>query len=222
MFGKKIIGIHMKIVLVNLTKGGVAKTTLATNLATHYNSNSKDVTLIDMDLIQKSSYAWSKNNKDIRCFLNPTVSAIQSILKDDNDETVTIFDTGGYDLVTTQALMSACDVVLLPVSMSPIELGSFKILMQKIEDIKKILDKVSMNMIIVPSRIHYSVSSSKINSYFAPLKKLGYSITPPMRWRLAYEKSFMGGGSVVNSKDIKARTEIHQIAEFIDLKLNQS
>ena len=133
----------------------------------------------------------------------------------EDKESVSIFDTGGYDLATTQALISASDVVLLPTNMSSIELQAFVKLMEKIQEIQKILGGDNTNLIVVPTRIHHAISNEAIAAYFEPLKELGYKIAPTIRYRISYQKTYENGGSVVGGADIKARTEIYNLSEYI-------
>lgn len=200
------------IALVNLTKGGVTKTTLATNLSMQFTRDGESVNLVDLDVTQEAAYSWSLQN-DINGFLNPTIDEIAKILED--KESINIFDTGGYDLVSTQALISASDAVLIPTSMSSIETKAFIRLAKKIEDIKQILGKDDLNLIVVPTKIHHATSSEAIAEYFGSLKELGYKIAPSISYRVSYQRAYENGGSVVGGSDAKARTEIKNLAEFI-------
>jgi len=198
--------------IINLIKGGAGKSTLAINLTAALERNNKKVCLIDLDEEQKAAYKWSKNRVNTRCLLAPSTKQISDIIKEYD---YTLFDTGGFDTVSTQALISVSDIILIPTSMSPIETEAFGELIRKLQKIKKILKKEELNVYIVPSRIHTSVSSTKVAKHFDPLNSLGYKITAPIYNRVAYQNSYFNGSDVFKTKDIKAQTEIFTLYESI-------
>ena len=202
----------MNITVANLVKGGVGKSTTAVNLAAQLLSDGESVQLVDLDDEQRAAFEWSEA-AGVPASLNPDSLTLSNLMKSEYD--FTIFDTGGYDLVSTQALISFSDVVLIPTSMSKIETKALIKLAHKITAIKEIVPNGTYNLIIVPSRINPSVSSTKIAEYFAPLKELGYKIAPAIRYRAAYDVTFEDGGSVVGGSDIKARTEIYNLSSYI-------
>ncbi len=202
----------MTIALVNLTKGGVTKTTIATNLSMQFKRDGENVNLIDLDVTQEAAYSWSLEN-EVNGFLNPKPDKIMELLED--TESVNIFDTGGYDLVSTQALICSSNAVLIPTSMSSIETKAFIKLAGKIEAIKDKTGIKDLNLIVVPTKIHHATSSEAINEYFESLKELGYKIAPSISYRVSYQRAFDNGGSVVGGSDAKARTEIKRLTEYV-------
>ncbi|RLA80369.1 MAG: hypothetical protein DRG78_11125 [Epsilonproteobacteria bacterium] len=197
------------IAIVNLIKGGSGKSTLAVNLTAATLRANLNTMLIDLDVEQRAAHKWALK-RNIECQLNPPINKISNIVKSHD---LTIFDTGGYDTGSTQALMTASDVILIPTSMSPIETEAFFELINKINKIKEILKKDDLNIFIVPNRIQPGVTSTKVAAHFAPLKKLGYKIAPTLYRRTAYEKSYANGGSVFEYNDLKAQSEIYNLFE---------
>ena len=207
-----MLGVNKMIIsVVNLIKGGVGKSTIAINLTAMLEHDGKSVKLIDMDEAQGAAYKWSIK-AGINGFFNPTLDELSELIED--KESAFIFDTGGYDLVTTQALMSVSDIILIPTGISPIGIEAFASLIGKIENIKNILDK-QMNLIIVPNMIDTRLKKVSAAKQFTVLKELGYKISPTIHRRVAYEKSYKDGGSVLTHGDIKARTEIYNLSEYI-------
>ena len=195
------------IAIINLIKGGVSKSTLTANLAAAAQRDSKNVMIVDLDTIQKASFKWA-TIRNIPTLLNPPVGNLAKVVQKHD---LTIFDTGGYDTSSAQALMSASDIILIPSSMSPIETEAFYELIHKINKIKEILKKETLNIYIVPTRIHPSISSTSIKDHFQPLEAIGYKIAPTIYLRRAYEKSYANGGSVFESSDNKAQSEIFNL-----------
>jgi len=202
----------MIISVINLIKGGVGKTTIAVNLAAQLVHEGLDVKIIDLDEAQGAAHKWAAH-ANVKSYFNPELKELSNIVQD--KDSFLIFDTGGYDLVSTQALMSVSDVVLIPTSMSPIEVDAFISLMDKTDRIKKLLDNDNINLVVVPNRIDTRLKNITGESFFGNLRELGYKIAPTIHRRVIYEKSYANGGSVVGGSDSKARTEIYMLSEFV-------
>ena len=100
-------------------KGGVGKSTIATNLSVEMGSP-----VIDLDS-QHSCYLFSvlrknEHGKELTVFTPETISEIEKILDDLKSEHV-IIDSGGYDNDVNRFALLISDIVVTPVSPSQIE-----------------------------------------------------------------------------------------------------
>ncbi len=100
-------------------KGGVGKSTIATNLSVEMGAP-----VIDLDS-QHSCYLFSvlrknEHGKELTVFTPETISEIEKILDDLKSEHV-IIDSGGYDNDVNRFALLISDIVVTPVSPSQIE-----------------------------------------------------------------------------------------------------
>lgn len=206
----------MTIAVIHLTKGGAGKTTLATNISVELAKRGLKPTLADMDTDQSASMEFLKrrygyDKLDIDPLHNPDTKQIEYCIK---NRDLLVFDTGGYDSPTTQALIATADIVLIPVLNNDIEKNALIKLSAKLHQIAQITNK-NINYYIVPSRIHTSVSKEKAVAYFSELVQMGYSVTNPIYYRLAYQKAFSTGDGVIEGKDKKAIAEVQELVNII-------
>ncbi len=100
-------------------KGGVGKSTIATNLSVEMGAP-----VIDLDS-QHSCYLFSvlrknEQGKELTVFTPETISEIENVLDDLKSEHV-IIDSGGYDNDVNRFALLISDIVVTPVSPSQIE-----------------------------------------------------------------------------------------------------
>ncbi len=193
----------MKICLINLIKGGTGKTTLSVNIYTELLRQNKQTLLVDLDTDQLASKDFC-NRAGLECVANPTKHELSKLFK--TDKTL-IFDTGGFDNPITQAIISACDVVLVPTSFDAIELNALEKLHVKIAKIRVIMKK-DIKLYIVPTRIDYRQQLINTNL----LKEF---VLQTIHYRSAYKKAYALGVGVTNYKDAKAKTEIYNLVQQI-------
>lgn len=117
-------------ILITNAKGGCGKTTIATNVASHYASQGMNVRLFDHDN-QGSSLAWvDRRSSEVN--LIHGVDASKNFdhrltrswqLRVPSDTDVTVIDTpAGVDISELAALFQQNDSVLIPVLPSPIDI----------------------------------------------------------------------------------------------------
>lgn len=199
----------MNIVIAHLTKGGAGKTTIATNLSLMM----KQAVLLDFDIDQLASFTFAQKNDNVKCFADPSTREIEELLKCSN---TIIFDTGGYDNPTTQALIGSADLVIIPVLNNALETNALKMFNEKIIKINSILGK-KLNLLIVPIRMLVTRANTKekILEFFKPLKELGFHVSNPIYYRIAYQHAYDQGKSVKDLKDQKAINEMLDLVKTI-------
>lgn len=111
----------MRKIMVLNAKGGSGKTTIATNLASHFAKTKKNVVIADFDP-QQSSLDWLRKRSDKL----PPITGLDAVshpLRVPKDTEVVIFDVpaGVYGKDLT-AMVRRTETILLPVLPSPIDI----------------------------------------------------------------------------------------------------
>lgn len=115
----------MKIITVANQKGGVGKTTIATNLAVMYALNGKKTILLDSDA-QGSSMTFRASRPENYPQLSAvsiTTAKIHEDVKSLNADVV-IIDAGGRNSNVYRSAVYAADLLLVPVGASPYDIWS--------------------------------------------------------------------------------------------------
>jgi len=123
------------IITVAHQKGGVGKSTIATNLAVEM-----QLPIIDLDS-QHSCYLFSllrkeEQGKTLQVFTPETVGEIEQILES-IDHNKVIIDSGGYDNDLNRFALLISDIVITPVSPSQIEVFGLLKFAGIVEEAKK-------------------------------------------------------------------------------------
>lgn len=203
----------IKIVIAN-KKGGSGKSTLATNLATSYSMVfEKEVVLLDTDEQSKTTTKFNNNRKTITfpIVTNPQAKEIEQL---NSDYEIMIIDTGGFNTPQTKAFIATADVVLFPLNMGSVEMDTFIDFHKIVNKLLKV-SKKAPQLMIVPSRIHHSVSEYSMHDYFLELLSVGYKITPAIRHRKVYQDVHVLGKGVIQSSNTKAKLEMIEVSDFI-------
>ena len=114
----------MNIVIAN-RKGGVGKSTLATNLAVEYSRKVGNTILIDVD-ISKTSLKFMERRADLelandtlKVALPKTIDELDMLLESDDVAEYKIVDVGGYNDTLAVTAIFGSDLLIVPVSDSP-------------------------------------------------------------------------------------------------------
>ncbi len=201
------------IITVAHQKGGVGKSTIASNLAVELSKN-MHVHVVDLDMQKSISYFNSvRSTNQLSINYASSFDELKQIVN--NNKHCLIIDVGGFDSDLNRAAILAADFLLTPVSDSTIELVgllSFKNIMQ---EVRKIRPELTASVLLNRVHVKTNTALNEINNFINenPEFSLMKSI---LRDRVEYKKAFEVGQSVTEfSNSGKAATEINNLINEI-------
>ena len=201
--------------IINLShqKGGVGKSTLATNLAVAMNA-----TIIDLDS-QRSSVLWNKirvmhGYDPINCLTVVDERELKQAFKDNAGKNL-IIDSGGYDSRMTRLAILAADVILTPVSPSQIELFGLQNFAKIIKQISDEVDqRIQTNVIINNADTRSKSSIQKLQEYITEHDTYLNLLNTIVHYRADFKRAYGEGLSVIElDAKGKAAGEIQQLVK---------
>ncbi len=208
----------VKIISVANKKGGVGKSTIATNLAVYFASAGKSVVLIDADE-QKSSMSFQEVRPDTAIQFQTVSIMTRTILREAEKFLVdfVIIDVPAKDSPVSRAAIAAADRVIVPVQPSQYDILAT-------EDTFRLLDEVSaqkqnfkfaviQNMVLTNPKIKLSGEVSEVLKDMA--KEYGIHLFNSVLFsRLAYKDSAEKGLSVAEMKGEKYSKAAEEFDSF--------
>jgi len=201
--------------ILNLThqKGGVGKSTLATNLAV-----ALDAIIIDLDS-QRSSILWSKirvsnGREPITCFTVADEKEMKKIIKDNADRNIVI-DSGGYDSGITRMAILMADIILTPVGPSQVELFGLQNFGKTIQEIStEVGEQIQTNVVINNADTRSKTSIQNLQDFVTVNNKYFNLLDTIIHCRTDFKKAYGEGLSVIelDSKG-KASAEIGELVK---------
>lgn len=124
-----------KIICIANRKGGVGKTTLATNLAVALNNKGKSI-LIDADE-QQSASKWAKQRDDIECIgvHSELLTKLEGI---DSKYDYILIDVAGRDSTIFREVLLVANTLIVPTQPSLLDLDVLEYMQDKIATARKI------------------------------------------------------------------------------------
>lgn len=126
--------IMAKIICVANRKGGVGKTTLATNLAVALNNKGKSI-LIDADE-QQSASKWAKQRNDIEC-ISVHSELLTKLEEIDSKYDYILIDVAGRDSTIFREALLVANTLIVPTQPSLLDLDVLEYMQDKIATARK-------------------------------------------------------------------------------------
>ncbi|MEY4710650.1 MAG: hypothetical protein RIS88_100 [Pseudomonadota bacterium] len=217
-------------ILVTSQKGGVGKSTLTANLAAYFAKfERRQVTLIDFDH-QASSYQWIERAPvpgvmpvvcDLVTERDPQLAVLkmkQSLRAAERVSDLVIADLTWVNIFP-QSLMLDFDMVLVPTSLSKVELASTIEFVSRFAQVFNGGTELRPQLALVPSRLHRTQDYLDIfTQHNFPVKFL---LTSPLPFELEIQ-SIYGQDYIFNSSNTVCRDsffqighELHEVAQTI-------
>lgn len=127
--------IMAKIICIANRKGGVGKTTLATNLAVALNNKGKSI-LVDADE-QQSASKWAKQRNDIEC-IGVHSELLTKLEEIDSKYDYILIDVAGRDSTIFREALLVANTLIVPTQPSLLDLDVLEYMQDKIATARKI------------------------------------------------------------------------------------
>lgn len=134
-----------KIICIANRKGGVGKTTLATNLAVALNNKGKSI-LIDADE-QQSASKWAKQRNDIEC-IGVHSELLTKLEEIDSKYDYILIDVAGRDSTIFREALLVANTVIIPTQPSLLDLDVLEYMQDKIATARKINSELDAYVLI--------------------------------------------------------------------------
>lgn len=213
----------MVIAVTNL-KGGVGKTTIATNLAVALKQRNYDVCVVDTDLGQQSAMEWSGNRNEQLDHIPVHGISIKQLNKEVEDlkkrfDMVVIDGTPQLSELADRTIL-ASDVLLIPLTASIYDFRGFENFLERFEQIKGIKEASGgvVQAHVVLNRIVPNTNVSKDIAAAIAEYEIEVMDTKLVN-RVAYVDTATAGKGVTEYSDPKAKQEFEALVDELLAKI---
>ncbi|WP_180044206.1 AAA family ATPase [Acinetobacter sp. YH16039] len=195
-----------KIICVANRKGGVGKTTLATNLAVALNNKGKSI-LIDADE-QQSAFKWANQRDDIECITIHS-DLVEKLEQLDKEYEYILIDVAGRDSTIFREALLVSDTLIVPTQPSLLDLEVLDYMQEKIKTAKKANESLKAYVLINRAAVRTTELKDAIEfiAEFDQFKLLKTVLFERKQFRDAIVES----KSVTEMNASKAKDELNQL-----------
>lgn len=213
------------IILVGGTKGGVGKSTVATNLAIMCSNTGRDIILVDADSQETSADFTSVRNKNLGDAGYTCTRLNGSSVRTDGKRLSAkyddvIIDAGGRDTTSQRAALSIADIMLLPFVPRSFDVWTLEPVAEMIEEARTFNPNL-VAYAFINRADSIGSENQEAAQYIQETKGLEY-IDTPLGYRKVFGKASAQGLAVAEykPKDVQAIAEIEKLFKFIVEKQN--
>lgn len=205
-------------ILVGSKKGGVGKSTIATNIATVLVTQNKEVVLVDADR-QSTSSNWADDRENT---LNPQLVCIQKYenikktLQDLNEKyDYVVVDCHGGDAIELRSGLLVADVLVIPCQPSQPDIDTIPMMLDIVERAREINEELKVYCVITraptnPSITEIEDTRAALSRY--PTVKLLDAI---LYERKVYRDAISVGLGVIEMDNDKGKKEVLAMLEEV-------
>ncbi len=207
------------IISVSHQKGGVGKSTIAINLAIDL-SKDYNVEIVDLD-VQRTITATQKIRSNDES-LNPlkinyinNESEFESFFKNQKQDTIYIFDTGGFDSSLNRNAIYFSDLVITPISDKFNEVSGLMKFKEIIEELREVT-KQDLRVHVLLNNINPQIKKFDSIKNFLNSNQEFILLDTILKSRVDYDKASWLGKSVFEyNKNSKASEEFRNLIDEI-------
>ena len=210
----------MKIAITSL-KGGVGKTTIATNLAVCFAQKGYKVCIVDTDAEQESSISWAEQRPDdlirVAVMRVGEKTLIREVKQQEKNYDIVLLDGSPQLRELASATIAASDLVIVPISPSAYDFWALENFLGRLEQVRQ-MKAERLEAYILLNKFNESQNIGKellegLKNEFTEIPKLKTTIGE----RVAYKETISHGLGVTEYKDKKAKDEIQALANELEI-----
>lgn len=211
------------IIAVTNLKGGVGKTTIATNLAVAFALHGKSVCIIDTDKEQTSSIRWSEQREDDKPYIAVVTVGVEKLLREAEQlakkyDIVLLDGSPNASELAITTIITA-DIVLVPVSKSAYDFWAMENFLQKYKQAQAFRPDIRAYIVLNKFNEKQNVAREVKEAIQRDFSKIPLLQTV-LHDRVAYTETITEGIGVLEYKDKKAKQEIldlyNEVSQFMD------
>ncbi len=206
----------MVIGITNL-KGGVGKSTLSQNLAVALAHKGYKVCILDTDLEQRSSMKWHglREQEPYIAVFGVEGEQINKIAEEQKKAYDLVIIDGSPQLSkTTTKILTASDLVLVPITPSSLDVWSFENFLQRYEQVQEVKGDLIQAFIVLNRYTGNTKLDKEVLDVMGDfdIKLMATTVGQ----RVAYREAPTNGLGVVEFKDPKAKDEMMRFATEVE------
>jgi len=205
-------GVAMRVIGVLQLKGGVGRTTVATNLAVGLGEG---VVLVDADLPQGTASAWGAIREADAPFVLPVANHHQLVdtLDGLTGYRYAVVDAPPRIAEVTRALLIVSDLVIVPVGASIADLWAAQDLLETVKEAKK--EKRNLKVRLLWNKHRLFTKSARTMQKAVKAELAVPALKTTLGYRVAYSDALAEGLSVLEYRDRKAKSEMQNLVKEV-------